>query len=442
MTTSKIRIRTEGFRAINKSDIIIDGITVVAGENGSGKSTISKLLYYLYKTAANYEDLVAKVLLNKLRNIDRFLDITHHEIFSFEKDKIKRDELRKELMELKRNIDIPLHELEDKWIAVVTKFQIFYNLLSSETKEKGNERINQRLNRLKYILRDVLNQNEFEIDENNPLPFEKVIERIQSFFKEAYGKIESRPISLFNEALADVFSAGDIPKLFEVLEFEQSIISTNNSHLSIPYVIQNAIYIDTPMMIGEDSLNNEYWQDLNDLLIRKGKSTFSSLTKTISNEIINGDVSVDDMTFSTNDFNFKRSDGSIYNLLDCATGIKSFAIIQLLLKNGSLTDKTLLIIDEPESHLHPQWIIEYARLIVLLNKEIGTKFFIASHNPDMVSAIKYIAEKEGVSADLNFYLAESTSNKFLYNYKHLKTEIDPIFSSFNIAIERINKYGV
>lgn len=61
----------------------------------------------------------------------------------------------------------------------------------------------------------------------------------------------------------------------------------------------------------------------------------------------------------------------MYNLLDVATGVKSFAILQLLIKNGSLSDKTLLIMDEPESHLHPQWTVKYARLIVLLDKEVG-----------------------------------------------------------------------
>ena len=77
-----------------------------------------------------------------------------------------------------------------------------------------------------------------------------------------------------------------------------------------------------------------------------------------------------------------------------------------------MSDKTLLIMDEPESHLHPQWIIEYARLIVLLNKQIGVKFFIASHNPDMVSAIKYISEREKSNANLNFYLAQKTNTKY------------------------------
>lgn len=440
MTIPKIRIKTESFRAIKKSDIVINGITVVAGENGCGKSTISKLLYYLYKTAANYDELVAKGLRGKLRNIERFLDIMQHEMFALERDRTKRDELRKELSELRKNIEFPLIEQEEMWITAIKKTADFYNLLLSESKD--NVRVKQTFNRLKYILRDVVKEKELELDDNEPLPFNKVVEAVESLFKEAYGKIESRPTSIFNEALLDVFSEGDLPKVFEVLEFDQQIISINKNHVSIPYSIQNAIYIDTPMMIGVDYSNNEYWEDLNALLEKKGKPSFNEISQTISNEIINGDVTVDDNQFSNSDFSFKRSDGSVYNLLDCATGVKSFAIIQLLLKNGSLTDKTLLIIDEPESHLHPQWIIEYARLIVMLNKFVGVNFFIASHNPDMVSAIKYISEKEGVSSKLNYYLAEKSENTFLYNYKNLGTEIGEIFESFNIAIERINKYGI
>ncbi len=196
------------------------------------------------------------------------------------------------------------------------------------------------------------------------------------------------------------------------------------------------------MMIGVDYSNNEHWNDLNTLLTVSGKSSFSELSKTISTEITHGEVSIEDNSISSiNDFYYKRDDGSTYNLLDCASGVKSFAILQLLIKNGSISDKTLLIIDEPESNLHPQWMIEYARLIVLLNKKLGTKFFIASHNPDMVSAIKYISEKENVDEGLNFYLAEKTNGKYMYNYKALGKEIDPIFASFNIALDRINRYG-
>ena len=55
MNVPQIRIKTEGYRAINSADILLNGITLVAGENGSGKSTLSKLLYFLVKTATNFD---------------------------------------------------------------------------------------------------------------------------------------------------------------------------------------------------------------------------------------------------------------------------------------------------------------------------------------------------------------------------------------------------
>ena len=196
------------------------------------------------------------------------------------------------------------------------------------------------------------------------------------------------------------------------------------------------------MMISVENSHNIHWDDLNKLLLKKSINNNNKFTQLISKEIILGDVNIDEGIYSTDDFKFKRADGSIFNLIDVATGIKSFSIIQMLLKNGSLTDKTLLILDEPESNLHPQWIIEYARIIVLLNKELGVKFFIATHNPDMVSGIRYISEKENILEKVSFYLAEKSKDNFKYNFKFLNKEIDPIFESFNIAIERINKYGI
>ncbi|MCY7363231.1 MAG: ATP-binding protein, partial [Ignavibacteria bacterium] len=358
------------------------------------------------------------------------------------KDRNTREEIRKDLNELRRNLlaENVLPEELEKWIILIRKTEAAYLLQPSNIKE--GDKTTPRMTRLKYILKDVLKQKDIDEENNNSLPFEKISELVEARFKEAFGKIKSRPTSLFIEALKNVFTEGELPSKFEILEFDDLIVSIDKNNLSIPYSIQNAIYIDTPMMIGVETSDNEHWDDLNELLQKKGKTSFSSLSQTISKEILNGEVSVDDNSLTINDFSFKRPDGSIYNLLDCATGVKSFAILQLLLKNGSLSDKTLLIIDEPESHLHPQWIIEYARVIVLLNKEIGIKFFIASHNPDMVSAIRYISEKEEVLENLNFYLAKKIGDKYLYDYNHLAQEIEPIFESFNKAIDGINKYGV
>lgn len=158
---------------------------------------------------------------------------------------------------------------------------------------------------------------------------------------------------------------------------------------------------------------------------------------------MNGESIVSEDGIRSPQLAYKRNDGRIFDLSECATGIKSFSILQLLLKNGFLQKDTLLIIDEPEAHLHPQWIVEYARMIVMLHKEIGVKFFIASHSTDMVSAIRYIAAKQEIQDSLNFYLAEdSEDSPYRYTYRDLGLDIDPIFKSFNKSFDKIDEYGV
>jgi predicted ATP-dependent endonuclease of OLD family len=430
-TPAYIRVKTEDFRAIKEADIIIDGITVVAGENGCGKSSLSKLLYFLYKTVANYDVLVRTQLGDELQKISKLLDIIRQELRLIQQLNLGREtsEFKKQLL---ANTD-SLEENLNKWIKLINNVELIVG------KNEISKNYPLRISRLKYIIKDILQRENISEDIKDIFPLLKTF--IEERFKEASDKVQTRPTSLFIEALKAAFSDGILPKKFEVLEYDDLIVSLSRSQLSIPYNIQNAIYIDTPMMLSVQDSQHVYWNDLNELL-RKKSLTTNRVSKLISSEIIQGDAVLDETHYASDEFKFKRTDGRLFNLLDVATGIKAFSILQILLKNGSLTDKTLLIIDEPESHLHPQWIIEYARIIVMLNKEIGVKFFIASHNPDMVSAIRYISEKENTLDKVNFYLAEKSDLPFQYNYTFLDKEIDPIFESFNIAIERINKYGI
>ena len=140
---------------------------------------------------------------------------------------------------------------------------------------------------------------------------------------------------------------------------------------------------------------------------------------------------------------YERKDGKLLLPLDkIATGMKSFAYLFQLIKNGHLDDKTVLMIDEPEVHLHPQWIVVFARLLILIRKSLGVKIVLASHNPDFVAAIKAIAKKEQILDETNFYLAQSVDDDgFQYAFKPLGSDIEPIFNSFNIALERIRQYG-
>lgn len=418
---SNIKVITENFRAIGHAAIQISGITVVTGENSSGKSTLSKLLYELFNTVTNYEVLVKEELMREFSNLFQFFEI----VYTDSKDILDRKEYSK------------IVYLSYEYYYKNKSFEEIKNLLSVFLSEIYNKIEIAKSNRYNYIISNILGDG---IDNT----LENIISFINQKIEKAIDKVHSRPISLFTEKLLNVFRDKKLPKSFEVLEEKEVIVSLEKPTLSIPFSVQKAIYIDSPMSLGAGSSSNKHWSDLTKFIFFEDKNLsdlynndiYTSISKNIKGEAVRFTLG----TLST--LTFLREDGKEFDLSEVATGIKAFSIIQLLLKNGHIDNRTLLIIDEPESHLHPQWIVEYARMIVLLHKHIGVKFFLASHNPDMVSAIRYIAEKEGVLDNVNYYLAEKTEEDYLYNYRALGSDIAPIFGSFNIAIDRISQYSI
>ena len=419
---SNIKVVTENFRAIGHAAIQINGITVVAGENSSGKSTISKLLYELFNTVSNYEILVKEELMREFSKLFQFFEI----VYTDSKGILDRKEYSK------------IVDLSYEYNYKNKSFEEIKDLLSLFLSEIYSKIDVTKSSRYNYIVSNILGD---EIDNT----LENIISFINQKIKKAIDKVHSRPISLFTEKLLNVFRDENLPKSFEVSEEKEVIVSLEKPTLSIPFSVQKAIYIDSPMSLGAGSSSNKHWSDLTKFIFFEDKNRsdfhnndiYTSISKNIKGEAVKFTLG----TLST--LTFLREDGKEFNLTEVATGIKAFSIIQLLLKNGHIDNRTLLIIDEPESHLHPQWIVEYARMIVLLHKHIGVKFFLASHNPDMVSAIRYIAEKEGVLDNVNYYLAEKAEGKaYLYNYIPLGSDISPIFKSFNIAIERISQYSI
>lgn len=233
-----------------------------------------------------------------------------------------------------------------------------------------------------------------------------------------------------------------MPKKLEIIENNSPIVSKDLDYISTPYWIDNVIYIDTPMFFQNSG--TEHWNDVNEKLkirpeLYQQKSTIAEIDDLIKKEVLTGNTEIkfDELSGS---FIFKTSSEAEIDLSDSATGIKAFAVLDLLLKNKSINDKTLLILDEPEAHLHPQWIIEFGRLLTLIHKYIGAKVFVATHSPDMVQALRYIPNKENIGEKVNFYLAKANESG-QFDYQDLNGEIDEIFSSFNLSLDKLNKYG-
>lgn len=79
-----------------------------------------------------------------------------------------------------------------------------------------------------------------------------------------------------------------------------------------------------------------------------------------------------------------------------AEGIKKIAILDTLLGNRYLDTHSVVLIDEPESALHPTAISQLLDIVAML-AERGIQFFMASHSYFVVKKLYLIAQERGWS---------------------------------------------
>ena len=64
-----MRIDIKNFAKIKEASVQIDGITVIAGENNTGKSTVGKVLFSLFNATVNMEEHVNNYRYEKIRSL-------------------------------------------------------------------------------------------------------------------------------------------------------------------------------------------------------------------------------------------------------------------------------------------------------------------------------------------------------------------------------------
>lgn len=426
-----IELSVEDFKAVKKADITLNGITVVSGINGCGKSSLSQLLYYSFYYANRYEEIVNEHL--------------NHELLKYTEAlrQIER-QIKYVLPGVVGNYDIYRASVKEKDVCLQYIRNLFSHFLDYRelVEEVDNEDARKALRRVDRIIKDTLNDKSQEDIEKLLDKFYAVIENI---FVDASFMLDRRDYESLEDYLSFHMKRA-LPAKWTIREYGVPFAGDDTRNVPLLHYIKSVAYFDTPVIVGSQlakGSDKDYWRNLTALLNDDDMTWVGIPLDRELSQIMNGESMVEADGIHHAKLSYKRNDGKIFDLGDCATGIKSFSILQLLLKNDFLQKDTLLIIDEPEAHLHPQWIVEYARMIVLLHKEVGVKFFIASHSTDMISAIRYIAAKEGVQDNLNFYLAEdSEDTPYEYTYRDLGLDIEPIFQSFNKSFDKIDEYGI
>ena len=426
-----MKLYLENIGRLSNTEIIIDGITVIAGKNGTGKSTVGKSLYSMFYSFYDYkekiDDLRKNMIISEIRRrTSSFFirsingDLINSFLINLYEN---RDEYREDDEKLKKHIIEFLNEVDSLKE---------YNIPS---KSSSNDEVDQEL--IDAVL-EIL----FMTDD-------KLLSYIikQTFSYEFNNQIKN---------LANIDKNSVIDVQIKDTNFRVNINESNNFSVNNPILINKKIvYIDDPYIVDEISIYPYYDQSILDFnnhrddlinLLNKDKSP-SSLLIDESLSII--DVHVNKAStiniLKSNDryfYNSEDDDQGKIDIKNASTGLKTFIIIKMLLENGSLQKNGTIILDEPETHLHPDWQIIFAELIVLLNKYLGMHILINSHSPYFVRAIEVYSAKYKLAEKCRYYLSYNNEETGLSDIKEVSNSINDIYSKLAEAFDILEQESV
>lgn len=373
---------------VKEANIKIAGITVIAGENDTGKSTISKSLFTVFNSFYNIDKKISEqqkdfikftIAKNFAYDLELVKNIVLGDTFNFNQlvnKIIKNSEIYKyDDIDLKNKIvehfkKYNLNLIEDNGIhEIIEKIKEILNIPNAEAE--------------KSILNENLN-NEFNKQINNIFSGEEGIIEI---------KIKDKRIKL------KVFEN----KIENIENTPRINISTEALYLDDPFIIDSNFY-NNPSN-HKEFLRYKLFSKVDDktnnlekiIITKKFENIYKKLNNICSGNIIESNKSNDNFSYR---FNNKELD--IKNL---SAGLKTFVILKTLLEKGILEENGVVILDEPEIHLHPAWQVIFAELIVLIQKEFNMHILLNTHSPYFLNAIEIYAEKHNIKERCNFYSA-------------------------------------
>ena len=415
-------------RAIRSAEIDLSEITVLTGINASGKSTIARMFRDLVELSSEYERLLA------VRMWNGRMDMWRYAIRGV------RSSSKSVRALLERNI---VRGLAKGALSFAEAVEMLSLALRDVMQDLSEESV--AVHRIRRIL---------NLDKRN----EGILSAFQTDAANTLEKFYRRKDRRSYVAYQDLMQGNALNEGRVTLEEAGRMVFSNDSSrdtLDEISSIKRAIYIESPLKsiplsVTATELN------MGDAFTRVKEDVASASFARLSelNDILSGDVDFtrdldndypeDLRVFLGRDGHwlYHRRDGADFDLEECATGIKSLAILNILHSKGWLDAETLLIIDEPEAHLHPQWIVEYARILLLLTQRLKVRIVMTSHSPDMVNAIHTIGTSLGMGEDIGFYLAEEDADeKFKFNYRSLGNKVGDIFKAYNVSFDRIDAYA-
>ncbi len=413
-----MRIELENIGMLKQASVEIDGLTVIAGENDTGKSTVGKVIFCIIKAISRYEEdfkeskeFKIKEILNLMffhirknvnfeteQEIDRLTSIFDIDYFLHKEES---DDLENYLEELKDYIqeigkdtllERPIEQLKSIIFIPEDEQKSIENALNKVFRSEFDSNIlnyNCKVGSIKLYENDLELLN-ILVGEDNNIKLENKVEPIE--FKEATF-IETPLILNNHDMLMRSHTGLDLTK-------------RRSKILGIPYTT-----LHTKDLFEKLKLSN--WSFLyNDEFENQIKIKISS--------IINGEIIYDE---DEKNFVYIKDEKKI-PIKNTATGIKAFGIIQLLIDNDFINRTSILILDEPEIHLHPKWQLQYAQIIATLVKN-NISVMVTSHSPYMIQSFIKYAQDYKISDKSNFYLIDKEDEMSIS--KNVNNSVNEIF---------------
>lgn len=429
-----MRIKLQNIGIIEEADINVDGITLIAGQNDSGKSTVGKVLYALIRSF----------------NIDE-------KSFNSSKNEFIRTRIRdiRNLILRAKITNIEDKKIQEKFVSAFldnehSLFDRYGYRMSADNNTENNEKLLSELKSIKELysnfsnesikiqietfVNDIINRASITIDSNEVLHYE-----LESFFENEFGK---QVKNKFKKGTSFVKIDGVKEKKISFDEHTvfEGFDTTTNIYYNDVFFIESPIKLHDRNFLSFDNILRDKNRYLNNKIFqpKKEQDIFSDTKddieklNSIISEVINGEFGFN----SKNELVFKKNKVE-FDLNNVATGIKSFGVLQLLLQKGILNLNSLLIIDEPEVHLHPTWQVKYAEILVRLSKEFAIPMLLTSHSPYFIEALEAYSKKYNFETLTNFYLAEKNKNGLTSKIFDVTKDITPVLSSISDAFYKI-----
>lgn len=125
----------------------------------------------------------------------------------------------------------------------------------------------------------------------------------------------------------------------------------------------------------------------------------------------------DGLGFDESGYAFYKENGNEVQMKMLGTGKKLFIMLDKLVRNKSIDSDTLLMFDEPEEGMHPEWQLEFIEKLF----DIKVPFALTTHSPYIIQSLIYNAKAK--DENVSYYVIEQ--NKEL-GYAVSKKEEKPL----------------